>query len=52
MLSWWDRLHRTRRLERPAEPSLVIGLPAYREPLGPRALMTLPFRRQRPAWPP
>ena len=35
MTSWWDRLHRTLRLDRPAE-TLVIGLPAYREPLGDR----------------
>ena len=51
MLSWWDRLHRTRRLERAGEPSLVIGLPAYRTPLGAWRLLTLPFTRQRPAWP-
>jgi sterol desaturase/sphingolipid hydroxylase (fatty acid hydroxylase superfamily) len=52
MLTWWDRLHRTLRLERPVAVPLVIGLPAYREPLGVRALLLLPFRRQRPAWPP
>jgi sterol desaturase/sphingolipid hydroxylase (fatty acid hydroxylase superfamily) len=51
MLSWWDRLHRTRRLERSAEPPLVIGLPAYRTPLGAWRLLMLPFTRQRPAWP-
>ena len=50
MTSWWDRLHRTLRLDRPAE-TLVIGLPAYREPLGATDLLALPFRRQRPAWP-
>ena len=50
LLSCWDRLHRTLRLERPAEP-LVIGLPAYRTPLAVRELLALPFRRQRPAWP-
>jgi len=50
LLSCWDRLHRTLRFERPAEP-LVIGLPAYRDPLGARDLLALPFRRQRPAWP-
>jgi len=49
MMSWWDRLHRTLRLDRPAE-TLVIGLPAYREPLRARDLLALPFRRQRPAW--
>ena len=51
MLSWWDRLHRTLRLERSGEPPLVIGLPAYRAPLGPVSLLTLPFTHQRPAWP-
>jgi sterol desaturase/sphingolipid hydroxylase (fatty acid hydroxylase superfamily) len=51
MFTWWDRLHRTLRLERPAAPPLVIGLPAYPEPFGVRALLVLPFRRQRPAWP-
>lgn len=50
LLSCWDRLHRTLRLERPGEPP-VIGLPAYREPLAVRELLALPFRRQRPAWP-
>ena len=52
VLTWWDWLHRTLRLERPVAVPLVIGLPAYREPLGVGALLTLPFRRQRPAWPP
>ena len=52
MFSWWDTLHRTRRRERGAEAPLVIGLPAYRTPLGVRELLTLPFARQRPAWPP
>ncbi|HEY3099127.1 MAG TPA: sterol desaturase family protein [Methylomirabilota bacterium] len=51
MLSWWDRLHRTLRLERSGAPALVIGLPAYRMPLGAWRLLTLPFTRQRPAWP-
>jgi sterol desaturase/sphingolipid hydroxylase (fatty acid hydroxylase superfamily) len=50
LMSCWDRLHRTLRFERPGE-SLVIGLPAYREPLAVRQLLALPFRRQRPAWP-
>ena len=50
MTSWWDRLHRTLRLDRPAE-TLVIGLPAYREPLSVVDVLALPFRRQRPAWP-
>jgi sterol desaturase/sphingolipid hydroxylase (fatty acid hydroxylase superfamily) len=51
MFSWWDSLHRTRRRERGGEAPLVIGLPAYRTPLGVRELLALPFRRQRPAWP-
>jgi sterol desaturase/sphingolipid hydroxylase (fatty acid hydroxylase superfamily) len=50
LFAWWDGLHRTRRLERPPQPPLVIGLPAYRTPLGIAALLSLPFRRQRPAW--
>ena len=48
---WWDRLHRTLRLERSAEPPLVIGLPAYRTPLGAVRLLTLPFTRQPATWP-
>jgi len=48
MMSWWDRLHRTLRLDRPAE-TLVIGLPAYREPLSVVDVLALPFRRQRQA---
>jgi sterol desaturase/sphingolipid hydroxylase (fatty acid hydroxylase superfamily) len=52
MFSWWDRLHGTRRLQRAAEPPLVIGIPAYPTPLGVGELLMLPFRRQPPAWPP
>jgi sterol desaturase/sphingolipid hydroxylase (fatty acid hydroxylase superfamily) len=50
MLSCWDRLHHTLRLEQSTEP-LVIGLPAYRAPLRAWDVLALPFRRQRPAWP-
>jgi sterol desaturase/sphingolipid hydroxylase (fatty acid hydroxylase superfamily) len=50
IVSWWDRVHRTLCLDRP-QAALVIGLPAYRAPLGVRALLALPFRRQPPAWP-
>lgn len=50
MFSCWDRLHRTRRIER-AGDALTIGLPGYPEPLGVRRLLLLPFRRQRAAWP-
>lgn len=50
IFSWWDRLHRTRRVGAPP----TIGLPAYRDPreLGVGALLALPFRRQRPAFEP
>lgn len=51
MLSWWDGVHGTRRLQRAAEPPLVIGLPAYSRPMRVVELLTLPFRHQRPAWP-
>jgi sterol desaturase/sphingolipid hydroxylase (fatty acid hydroxylase superfamily) len=51
MFTWWDRLHRTLRLERRIGTPLVIGVPAYRELLGVWGLLTLPFRRQRRAWP-
>lgn len=52
VLSWWDRLHATLRLE-PANETLTIGLPAWRDPreLGVLRLLALPFGRQRPAWP-
>ena len=43
VLSWWDGLHRTRRLDR-AQDAIVIGLPAFREPLGLGELLTLPCR--------
>jgi sterol desaturase/sphingolipid hydroxylase (fatty acid hydroxylase superfamily) len=51
MFSWWDALHRTRRVERSGKPPLTIGLPAYRAPLRIREVLALPFERQRPAWP-
>lgn len=48
LLSLWDFVHRTFRLDVPDE-RVVIGVPAYRDPgdvtLG--KLLTLPFRRQR-----
>ena len=50
MFAWWDALHRTRRLSHPSTPPLVIGLPAYRTPLGVGQLLMLPLRRQRSAW--
>lgn len=51
IFSCWDRAHRTLRLGVP-NTALTIGLPAYREPLGVRALLALPFQRQRPAFTP
>ena len=48
---WWDRLHRTLRLDVPNE-RLTIGLSAWRDPgaLTIRSLLALPFLRQRSAW--
>jgi sterol desaturase/sphingolipid hydroxylase (fatty acid hydroxylase superfamily) len=51
LLSAWDFLHRTLRLDVPQE-QLAIGVPAYRKPhdvtLG--KILLLPFRRQRADW--
>lgn len=51
LLSVWDFLHRTFRLDVPDE-RITIGIPAYRAPedvtLG--KILTLPFRRQRKDW--
>jgi sterol desaturase/sphingolipid hydroxylase (fatty acid hydroxylase superfamily) len=51
LLSAWDFLHRTMRLDVPDE-RIVIGVPAYRDPrdvtLG--EILLLPFRRQRDDW--
>ncbi|HXH83911.1 MAG TPA: sterol desaturase family protein [Candidatus Tectomicrobia bacterium] len=51
VLSWWDALHGTRRLDVPAE-SVTIGVPAYCDPAALRLprLLALPFAR-RPARP-
>ncbi len=49
---WWDRLHRTLRLNVP-QASIVIGVPGYAKP-GDNALwhcLSLPFRAQRDYWP-
>ncbi len=50
-ISWWDRLHRTFRLDVPQQ-RIAIGVPGYRDPnelrLGPS--LALPFGRQRSAW--
>lgn len=51
IVTWWDRLHRTLRLDVPQD-AVVIGLPAYRDPAELRfpRLLALPFRL-RPTWP-
>ncbi len=51
VLSWWDRLHGTLRLNVPRD-AIAIGVPAYTLP-GDHTLwqaLTLPFRRQRDYW--
>ncbi len=51
VLPWWDRVHRTLRLNVP-QAQIVIGIPAYAAPsdnsLGHALLM--PFKRQRNYW--
>lgn len=51
VLSGWDRLHRTLRLNVP-QSRIVIGVPGYSEPednqLG--RLLSMPFREQRDYW--
>jgi sterol desaturase/sphingolipid hydroxylase (fatty acid hydroxylase superfamily) len=51
LLSAWDRLHRSLRLDVP-QAAVVIGLPAHRDPgeLGLASLLAMPFRKQGPAW--
>ena len=51
VFSWWDRLHRTLRLNIP-QSAIVIGVPAYADPSDNRLLnnLLLPFRRQRDYW--
>lgn len=51
VLSWWDRLHRTLRLNVP-QSRIVIGVPAYSAPEDNRLprLLSMPFRRQRDYW--
>jgi len=51
IFSWWDRLHRTLRLDVP-QNAVTIGLPAFREPeeLTFWTLMRMPFGPQRPTW--
>ena len=51
LLSVWDRLHGTYRMDRPAD-AIVIGVPAYQDPaevtLG--RMLLLPFLEQRDDW--
>lgn len=51
VLPWWDRLHRTLRLNVP-QARLRIGVPGYSRPADNRfwASFTAPFRRQRDYW--
>ena len=51
ILTWWDRLHGTLRLDVPQD-AIVVGLPAYRraEELTVRRLLAMPFGRQRASW--
>ena len=51
LFSFWDRLHRTARLDVPQD-AVTVGVPAYRDPLELTfvGLLLMPFRRQRP-WP-
>lgn len=51
VFSWWDRLHRTLRLNVP-QSRIVIGVPGYSAPGDNRLgrLLFLPFRRQRDYW--
>jgi sterol desaturase/sphingolipid hydroxylase (fatty acid hydroxylase superfamily) len=51
LLSAWDFLHRTVRLDVPQE-RVVIGVPAYRDPADVTfgKILFLPFRRQRDDW--
>lgn len=50
-LRWWDRLHRTLRVDVPQE-DVEIGVPGYPQdrPEKVRTLLTMPFRRQRDYW--
>jgi len=51
VLPWWDRLHRTLRLNVP-QSRIVIGVPGYVAPEDNHiwSLLTMPFRRQRDYW--
>jgi sterol desaturase/sphingolipid hydroxylase (fatty acid hydroxylase superfamily) len=51
VFSWWDRFHRSLRLDIP-QSALVIGIPAYHEPVDNTLwnVLVLPFRTQRAYW--
>ncbi len=51
VFSWWDRLHRSLRLNVP-QSAIIIGIPAYQEPADNTLwnVLVLPFRRQRGYW--
>ena len=51
VFSWWDRLHRTLRLNIPQD-AIVIGIPAYygEEDNCLWSTLVVPFRRQRQYW--
>jgi sterol desaturase/sphingolipid hydroxylase (fatty acid hydroxylase superfamily) len=53
VFSWWDRMHRTIRLNVP-QRDIVIGVPAYSHPSDNRfwTMLLLPFSRQRDYWRP
>lgn len=51
VFSWWDRLHRTLRLNVP-QRAIAIGVPGYSQPEDnrPGHLLRMPFQPQRPYW--
>jgi len=51
VFSWWDRVHRTLRLNI-AQARIVIGVPGYLEPVNNVVgnVLVLPFRAQRNYW--
>jgi sterol desaturase/sphingolipid hydroxylase (fatty acid hydroxylase superfamily) len=52
VFSWWDRLHGTLRIDVP-QSNIDIGVPGYSLPEdnGVRAVLAMPFRKQRRYWP-
>jgi sterol desaturase/sphingolipid hydroxylase (fatty acid hydroxylase superfamily) len=51
VFSWWDRVHRTLRLN-VAQARIVVGVPGYLEPVNNvvGSVLALPFRAQRDYW--